>query len=109
MASAAPAAAPLQRERPSTGGGKRSEERVCVAVNIRPLIDIELEQGCQECLFVAPGMNQVRRRHAVVACPWRQPCLQGTAAPRALPPRRRRSQQPSPPGRQCARAHAARR
>jgi len=32
---------------------------VCVAVNIRPLIDIELDQGCQECLFVTPGINQV--------------------------------------------------
>lgn len=41
------------------GASKRSEESVCVAVNIRPLIEIELEQGCQECLSVAPGLPQV--------------------------------------------------
>ncbi|GBF91684.1 kinesin family member heavy chain [Raphidocelis subcapitata] len=52
---AAPAAS-----RPSTAGAsKKSEESVCVAVNIRPLIDIELDQGCQECLFVTPGLSQV--------------------------------------------------
>jgi hypothetical protein len=67
-------AAPLAA-RPSTAGamahGKRSEESVCVAVNIRPLIDIELDQGCQECLFVTPGLNQVccrKRWSAVLMC-----------------------------------------
>jgi hypothetical protein len=51
---AAAAAAPPQAQTNS-----KREESVCVAVNIRPLIDIELDQGCQECLFVAPGQNQV--------------------------------------------------
>ncbi|KIZ01228.1 kinesin family member 3/17 [Monoraphidium neglectum] len=44
--------------RPSVPG-KKSEESVCVAVNIRPLIEIELDQGCQECLYVTPGLGQV--------------------------------------------------
>lgn len=35
---------------------------MCVAVNIRPLIDIELSEGCQECLYVTPGQPQVRDR-----------------------------------------------
>lgn len=33
-------------------------DRVVVAVHIRPLIDNELSDGCQECLFVAPGQPQ---------------------------------------------------
>jgi hypothetical protein len=38
---------------------------VKVAVNIRPLIDIELAAGCQEALYVPPGEPQVRSfRHA---------------------------------------------
>ena len=32
---------------------------VCVAVHIRPLIAIELADGCQACLSVADGQKQV--------------------------------------------------
>ena len=53
------AAAAVAGPRPSSMPGRKSEESVCVAVNIRPLIDIELDQGCQECLFVTPGIGQV--------------------------------------------------
>ncbi|KAI8464754.1 MAG: hypothetical protein J3K34DRAFT_525930 [Monoraphidium minutum] len=54
MAAAAAAARPS-----AAGAAKKSEESVCVAVHIRPLIDIELDQGCQECLFVTPGSGQI--------------------------------------------------
>lgn len=32
---------------------------VCVAVHIRPLIAIEVADGCQTCLSVADGQKQV--------------------------------------------------
>jgi hypothetical protein len=35
-------------------------ESVQVAVHVRPLIDSEIADGCQECLFVTPGAPQVR-------------------------------------------------
>lgn len=68
--------------RPSVPG-KKSEESVCVAVNIRPLIEIELDQGCQECLYVTPGLGQVRlQRLRCWAC-----CVPpaGAAQPQATP------------------------
>ncbi len=34
-------------------------DAVCVAVQIRPLVDAELAQGCQPCLTVTPGQPQV--------------------------------------------------
>lgn len=37
-----------------------STESVAVAVHIRPLIEQELDQGCEECLEVTPGVPQVR-------------------------------------------------
>lgn len=45
------------QEQPANAGD--DECRVVVAVHIRPLIDTELGDGCQECLFVAPGQPQV--------------------------------------------------
>lgn len=60
MATTATAARPGTAAGSGAGAGaKKAEESVCVAVNIRPLIDIELEQGCQECLSVTPGLPQV--------------------------------------------------
>eukprot|EP00951_Prasinocladus_malaysianus_P043370 scaffold540420_cov34-Prasinocladus_malaysianus.AAC.1 len=38
--------------RPDTG------TNVCVAVHVRPLIDIETAEGCQETLFTTPGQKQ---------------------------------------------------
>ena len=32
---------------------------VCVAVHIRPLIAVEVADGCQTCLAVADGQKQV--------------------------------------------------
>lgn len=34
-------------------------EAVCVCVNIRPLVDSELAEGCKECLLITPGEPQV--------------------------------------------------
>jgi hypothetical protein len=45
--------------KPATPGVADSES-VCVAVHVRPLIDLEHEQGCMECLEVTPGQPQVR-------------------------------------------------
>ncbi len=36
-------------------------ESVVVAINMRPLVDSELAEGCKECLLVTPGEPQVRR------------------------------------------------
>lgn len=36
-------------------------QNVCVAVNIRPLINAELDNACRTCLSVPPGQVQVRR------------------------------------------------
>ena len=44
--------------KPVTPGASDSES-VCVAVHVRPLIDLEHEQGCRECLEVTPGQSQV--------------------------------------------------
>ena len=35
------------------------EDSVVVAVNVRPLIDLELAEGCKPCLHVTPGEPQV--------------------------------------------------
>jgi len=40
--------------------GPASTESVAVAVHIRPLIEQELDQGCEDCLDVTPGVPQVR-------------------------------------------------
>lgn len=73
----ATAAAP-PRATSSNSGAKKSEESVCVAVNIRPLIDIELDQGCQECLYVTPGTSQVR---AACGRPLEPNCAHCSCAP----------------------------
>lgn len=44
--------------RPATPGVSDSES-VVVCVHVRPLIDLEHEQGCRECLEVTPGQSQV--------------------------------------------------
>lgn len=44
--------------RPATPGVADSES-VVVCVHVRPLIDLEHEQGCRECLEVTPGQSQV--------------------------------------------------
>ena len=72
-------AAAASGSRPGSTAGKKSEESVCVAVNIRPLIDIELDQGCQECLYVTPGLGQVGARAAGRVCG--AATLAGPAAP----------------------------
>ena len=41
--------------------GEAAAESVVVAINIRPLVDSELAEGCKECLLVTPGEPQVRR------------------------------------------------
>ncbi len=47
---------------------KHIEDRVAVAVHVRPLIHSEVTDGCQECLLVTPGRPQV----GVLLCP--PPC-----------------------------------
>lgn len=37
-----------------------SDDTVCVALRIRPLVESEIEKGCQMCLNVVPGEPQVR-------------------------------------------------
>ena len=59
--------------RPQTAGPANAEEEeccVCVAVHLRPLIDSELSEGCQECLVVeSPDQPVVRCRPAAAfAC-----------------------------------------
>lgn len=53
-AAAAAAVAPSPQEDASKAG-----ESVCVAINIRPLVAAELEEGCKECLTITPGEPQV--------------------------------------------------
>lgn len=36
-----------------------SDDTVCVALRIRPLVESEIEKGCQMCLDVVPGEPQV--------------------------------------------------
>ena len=50
-------------QRPGTGR-KLDDDDSCVkvALNIRPLIDIELAAGCQEAIIVEPGHPQVDHR-----------------------------------------------
>ena len=51
------------------GGGAPEEEcSVCVAVHVRPLIDIELVDGCQECLKVTPGVPQASSGNVECRC-----------------------------------------
>lgn len=48
------------------------QESVCVAVNVRPLIDHEIEEGARPTLFITPGEPQVRQsggRHAPTSMP----------------------------------------
>ena len=43
-------------------GAAVDSESVCVAVHVRPLIDLETDQGCGECLQVTPGQPQVNNQ-----------------------------------------------
>ncbi len=49
---------------------------MCVAVKIRPLIPMEVDQGCRLSLSVTPGQPQVRRivRVSVKDVFDREPC-----------------------------------
>ena len=38
---------------------QQEESCVLVAVNVRPLIDLELAEGCKPCLHITPGEPQV--------------------------------------------------
>jgi kinesin family protein 4/21/27 len=44
---------------PAAAQEARQEDSVVVAVNVRPLIDLELAEGCKPCLHVTPGEPQV--------------------------------------------------
>jgi hypothetical protein len=49
-------------------GAAAPQESVCVAVNIRPLIEPELIEGCKPALLVTPGEPQVGRSTGGHAC-----------------------------------------
>lgn len=57
------ASTPLDSDSPRQHKGEKGSDQeccVCVAVHVRPLIDREIEQACQECLVVPYGQPQVR-------------------------------------------------
>ena len=39
-----------------------ADETIRVAVRIRPLVSTEIERGCQKCLSVVPGEQQIQIR-----------------------------------------------
>lgn len=45
---------------PAAAAADAAAESVVVAINMRPLVDSELAEGCKECLLVTPGEPQVR-------------------------------------------------
>lgn len=54
----------------ATADGAAAAESVVVAINIRPLVDSELAEGCKECLLVTPGEPQVRFRRGPLWWMW---------------------------------------
>ena len=56
---------PLQNAKIGHGQEGEGAQAVNVAVHIQPLIDVELLQGCKDCVSLVYGEPQVRARFSL--------------------------------------------